>query len=216
MPTRRDVIVGLATLQFAPGALSGPASAIQCRPRYQGSVTAKWLRDGRDMELAEPFEFISKDCRRWPVPKGTKINGASIPQIFWSLIGGPYERQYRDASVIHDFYCVSRTRRSEDVHRVFHEAMLVSKVRSSLAWVMYQAVLNFGPAWTGPANDDPRCDVVTKTFDFERCAQNVGTEPIKRPPITQARIEQFIKQVEGQAEKRDILTLREAARALRS
>ena len=35
-------------------------------------------------------------------PKGSIINGASIPRPLWSIVGSPYTDDYRNASVVHD------------------------------------------------------------------------------------------------------------------
>ena len=43
--------------------------------------------------------------KTWTAPKGAKVDGASIPQLFWTPIGGPFEGKYRYASVIHDTEC---------------------------------------------------------------------------------------------------------------
>jgi Protein of unknown function (DUF1353) len=43
------------------------------------------------------------------VPAGAIVGGASIPQVFWSIIGGPFEDKYREASVIHDYYCEQKS-----------------------------------------------------------------------------------------------------------
>ena len=78
---------------------------------FNGDIVAKWLDDGRTMRLTEPFEYVGPDGRKWPVPTGTVVDGASIPQSFWSVIGGPFEGMYRKPSVVHDYYCGARTRK---------------------------------------------------------------------------------------------------------
>ena len=118
--------------------------------RFVGRIVAQWL-PAREMKLLEKFEYISSDGTRWPVPVGTVVDGASIPQAFWSLIGGPFEGLYREASVIHDCYCQVRTRADRVVHNMFNEAMLTSGVNSSKRLIMHQAVLRFGPRWSDPA-----------------------------------------------------------------
>lgn len=116
--------------------------------RYEGSLAATWNLDGRSMQLTDQFAFI--DCRelRWAVPGGARIDGASIPQFLWSITGSPYTGKYRDASVVHDFYCSVRSRPSDATHRMFHEAMIVSGVSSQRAAVMYAAVKYAGPRWS--------------------------------------------------------------------
>ena len=75
------------------------------RAQFKGEVVAKWLDDGRQMELMESFGFTDPSGQNWEVPKGAIVDGASIPKILWSIVGSPYTGQYRKASVIHDYYC---------------------------------------------------------------------------------------------------------------
>jgi hypothetical protein len=100
------------------------------------------------MELVDKFGFRDETGLDWMVPKGTRVDGASIPQALWSIVGSPFTGKYRDASVIHDYYCDARLRPWRDVHRVFYEAMIVSRVSDARAKVMYAAVYFAGPRWS--------------------------------------------------------------------
>jgi hypothetical protein len=62
-------------------------------------------------------------------------------------MGGPFEGRYRDASVVHDYYCKVRTTPSDDVHEMFYHAMLANGVDSIQAGLMYYAVKWYGPQW---------------------------------------------------------------------
>lgn len=121
--------------------------------RYEGAPPRlEWLGDGRSMRLTSPFAFIQAGGTPWPVPAGSVVDGASIPRVFWSLIGGPFEGRYRDASIVHDHFCVTRDRPWPQTHRVFYDAMICSGVAPLKAKVMYYAVYRFGPRWTlGPS-----------------------------------------------------------------
>ncbi|MEQ0314415.1 DUF1353 domain-containing protein [Klebsiella sp. GB_Kp051] len=107
----------------------------------------EWLDDGRSMQLKRPFGYISMNDREWNVPIDTIVDGASIPRVFWSLIGGPLEGPYRNASIVHDHFCDIRTQPWPDVHRMFHDAMLCSGVPYLKARIMFYAVYRFGPRW---------------------------------------------------------------------
>jgi hypothetical protein len=85
--------------------------------------------------------------KKWDAPKGVTVNGASIPQAFWSIIGGPWDGKYREASVIHDYYCDTRSEPWQDVHRTFYTAMRANGVEEVRAKMMYAAVYRFGPRW---------------------------------------------------------------------
>lgn len=184
-------------------------SAFAAAGRFKGRVVAEWLSDGRLMRLQEPFEYVDPSNRRWPVPADTTVDGASIPQVFWSLIGGPFEGLYRSASVIHDYYCVRRTRPFPQVHRVFYDGMLTSGVADPRAWLMYQAVANFGPRWPA-AKIDPRCEIVDENYDFEKCSQNARPPAVSQPRATRDDLLNFATSLEGKADPADLRTLRDA------
>jgi hypothetical protein len=114
---------------------------------YIGSVQAEWLDNGRDMRLLEPFGYVDPSGREWQAEAGAIVDGASIPQIAWSLVGGPFEGSYREASVIHDVACVKKNRSWQQSHMTFFTAMRASGVSSIQAKIMYAAVYHFGPRW---------------------------------------------------------------------
>jgi hypothetical protein len=144
----------LRRLFFAPLASTVIFFAILSAPQaqenfgaFQGELIVKALPGGRNLELTHPFSFIDPKGKLWAVPAGTVVDGASIPQAFWSVIGGPFEDKYRDASVIHDHFCDTKTDSWENVHLVFYNGMRARGVGSIKAKIMYAAVYNFGPRW---------------------------------------------------------------------
>lgn len=115
--------------------------------RFEGRVVTRWLDDGRDMALVETFAYVDPARVRWEAPAGSVVNGASIPRPFWSLIGGPFEGRFRNASVVHDVACVERVRPWQQVHRMFYDACRCGRVGAIKAKTMYYAVYHFGPRW---------------------------------------------------------------------
>ena len=118
--------------------------------RFQGTVATEWLDDGRRMRLLRDFRFLEPDSTEWIAPRDSSIDGASIPQVFWSFIGGPFEGRYRNASVVHDVACVVKTRPWRRVHRMFYLASRTGGVGVVNAKVMFGAVFLFGPHWPTP------------------------------------------------------------------
>lgn len=105
--------------------------------------------------LSNDYRFDDPNGLQWVAPAQTKVDGASIPQAFWSFFGGPFEGAYINASVIHDYYCVVKTRTAYDTHRNFYYGMRASGVESWKAKFMYWAVSTFGPSWTLQAQVTP-------------------------------------------------------------
>jgi len=130
------------------GACATPVPGGASNGKFVGQVVAQWLDDGRKMKLVEPFQYIDPTGLSWDAPIGSVVDGASIPQVAWSVIGGPSEGKYRNASVIHDVACEQRLRPWPDVHRNFYYGMLASGVDENLAKTMYAAVYHFGPRWS--------------------------------------------------------------------
>jgi hypothetical protein len=115
--------------------------------------------------LGRSFRFDDPNGLSWEVPSGTAVDGASIPRVFWALIGSPFTGRYLNASVIHDHYCVTRSRTAHDTHRMFYYGMRARGVPPAQAKTMYWSVATFGPEWTlergaeGPPTDMPAPDL---------------------------------------------------------
>jgi len=79
---------------------------------------------------------------------GYQTDGASVPEALWALYP-PFTGNYRQAAVIHDYYCDNKQRTWQDTHKVFYYAMRAANVDEKTAKIMYGAVYLFGPRW-GP------------------------------------------------------------------
>ncbi|WP_077342874.1 DUF1353 domain-containing protein [Pseudocolwellia agarivorans] len=97
--------------------------------------------------LLDNFSFTDPNGFKWEVPKNWEVDGASIPKLAWSFVGGPMSGKYIHASIIHDKYCDTKKRTSHDTHRNFYYGMKANGVSEAKASVMYWAVRTFGPSW---------------------------------------------------------------------
>ncbi len=114
---------------------------------FKGEVATEWLPNGRDMMLLEDFAYIDPTSKQWDAPANSVVDGASIPQPFWSFTGGPFSGKYREASVVHDVACQQKQESWQDVHLMFYYACRCGGVRETKAKVMYYAVYVGGPKW---------------------------------------------------------------------
>ena len=92
-------------------------------------------------ELGETFVYYTEDGEDTiEVPVGFISDGASIPRIFWTIIGSPWSGKYAKAAVIHDFLYVRQfyTRKKSDL--IFLEGMKVLGVSWWKRKAMYWAV----------------------------------------------------------------------------
>lgn len=115
--------------------------------KYLDDLIIKVLNDGRTVEIIGSYEYEDPNGKIWSVPDKYVVNGASIPQFLWSIVGGPYSGRYRNASVVHDYYCDVKSETWKDVHRMFYHAMRANNVPPTRAKLMYSAVYRFGPRW---------------------------------------------------------------------
>jgi hypothetical protein len=114
---------------------------------FVGTVKTEWIEPDRKMRLLDDFAYVDPTGVEWTAPKGSIVDGASIPQVLWSVVGSPYTGEYRNASVVHDVACVKRDRAWQDVHRMFYDACRAGGVGEEKAKLMYAAVYHFGPKW---------------------------------------------------------------------
>lgn len=124
---------------------------------FLGEVTTRWTTHAgpdRDMALLADFEFRDDDGKLWPAVAGHVIDGASIPQIFWSTFpGSPFIGEYRRAAALHDSLYIARFEENRaGADRAFYKAMRADGTGWFTASVMYAAVRIFGgAAWSGDA-----------------------------------------------------------------
>src|ERR1700681_3716877 len=117
---------------------------------YSGYVEARWENDGRTMTLLSELRYTDPNGEVWIAPAGSVVDGASIPRSLWSLMGGPFEGKYRNASVLHDVSYDQHNRPWQDCDRMFYNAMRCSGVSAAEAKTMYYALYKFGRHWKFP------------------------------------------------------------------
>jgi hypothetical protein len=112
----------------------------------------------RDFTVTKPVYFYSAkhfnpvtNTYLWKIPAGETMDGASIPQVAWSVMGGPYSGSYRLSAAIHDYLCatsgMSRQVSSKIVHELFAEMIYAEGVRGWKHFAMAKAVQLGGPKW---------------------------------------------------------------------
>ncbi len=134
-----------------------PTSGAYTKGEFMGSLAVRFesfpTGDGQTVELVQLIDkYGYKDSagKEWEVPAGEISDGASIPWALWSVVGGPFSGPYRNAAVVHDYYCNVRTRPYQEVHKMFYEAALKAGTSKGIAKLMYMAILADGPTWKTP------------------------------------------------------------------
>lgn len=127
----------------------------------------QFLEAERRMLLLKDVTYIDPSGTSWTSPQGYKTDGASIPQVFWSFVGGPFSGPYRDAAIIHDWYMETMERTSEDTHRVFYYANRASGLTEFEAKRLYLAVLVGGRKWgSGESGCYSACHTEPSTYSM--------------------------------------------------
>jgi Protein of unknown function (DUF1353) len=117
---------------------------------YNGEPVTKWNPDGRTMTLLTELRYTDPKGFVWVAPIGSVVDGASIPRYLWSIMGGPFEGKYRNASVLHDVAYGAKKRPWQDCDRMFYYAMRCSGVSAVEAKTMFYALYKFGHHWKFP------------------------------------------------------------------
>ena len=153
----RMALVGVAIAMLLPacGSNRGPAwTAVAVQSHkwgyYSGYPETRWDPDGRTMTLLNELRYTDPQGFVWIAPAGSKVDGASIPRSLWSLMGGPFEGRYRNASVLHDVAYEQKKRPASDCDRMFYNAMRCSGVSTVEAKTMYYSLCRFGHHWRFP------------------------------------------------------------------
>lgn len=162
-------------------------------------------------QLLADFGFRDPDGLVWPVPAGTKVDGASIPRPFWAAIGGPFDGNYLNASIVHDHFCRTRTRTATATHRCFYQGMRAQGVPEAKAKSMFWAVSAFGPDWVlageerAAAGPMPRVDLgdafrrQTADWRFEAIAAELEATDGERFPTGEGSVEATLDALEADA-----------------
>lgn len=115
--------------------------------RFAGTVETRWENDGVTMVLLNELRYTDPYGQVWVAPAGSRVDGASIPRAFWSIIGGPFEGKYRNASVLHDVAYEEQKVSPQEADLMFYNAMRCAGVGAATAKTMYYVLLRHGRHW---------------------------------------------------------------------
>lgn len=120
--------------------LSQPA----CRPCAK---RADWV------EFAADWFFVV-DGKQIIIPKGYYYNGASIPRVFWAIIGSPFEPDFWAGAGAHDFIYLTHIFTRPEADEILFQLIRQSGVGLGRARTIWGAVRACGyPAWTNNKQD---------------------------------------------------------------
>ena len=135
------------------------------------------------MILVTELRYTDPKGEVWVAPVGSVTDGASIPRYLWSIMGGPFEGQYRNAAVLHDVAYSEHNRPWQDCDRMFYYAMRCSGVNEVEAKTMFYALFKFGHHWKFPIRK-------AKPVKYEGQLVARGEEIPRAIPVDPAQINQ--------------------------
>ncbi len=182
----RSLVLFSAVLLTACGSGKSPgwtARATLVHPWgfFSGEPETRWNPDGRSMTLLSELRYADPHGLVWVAPAGSTVDGASIPRSLWSLMGGPFEGKYRNASVLHDAAYEQHDRPWQDCDRMFYNAMRCSGVGAVEAKTMFYALYRFGHHWKFPIKR-------AKAVKFEGAMVARGEEIPRAIPVNENEV----------------------------
>ena len=152
---------------------------------YVGDVETRWDSDGRTMTLLSELRYVDPNGEAWVAPAGSVVDGASIPRALWSVMGGPFEGKYRNASVLHDVSYDQHNRPWSECDRMFYNAMRCSGVGPIEAKTMFYSLYRFGRHWKFAVKRAKPVKVGGETV--ARAEEVPGASPVNSTEVNQAR-----------------------------
>lgn len=96
----------------------------------------------RDFEV-KLFDHIKERTYGFKIPKGYCFDGATIPRLFWRLIGAPTDNEFLVAALVHDVLCENHHYIMNDREfstEVFDALLQVSEVNKFTRFLMRNGV----------------------------------------------------------------------------
>jgi hypothetical protein len=86
-----------------------------------------------------PYAFMFEG-KEYVIPKGFEFDGASIPRVFWSVIGTPFAPQHLEAALIHDWLIAKMIGTDKQQNTKFKQVLKNHSVSNIKASTLYSAV----------------------------------------------------------------------------
>lgn len=92
------------------------------------------------------IDYLEPQTYAFEIPKDYTWDGASIPRLFWRLIGAKTDPRFLIPSMIHDVLCENHDYVDGDRYlatKVFDNLLKVSRVNPFKRWMIFHSVDNF-------------------------------------------------------------------------
>lgn len=99
-----------------------------------------------ELVLDEVLTFEDNTGRVWTAQPGQCSDGASIPRLFWSLLGHPLHGPFRRGAILHDAYYRNQPygRTRAEIDRLLYDCLIADGAGQVRARLVYTAVYTCG------------------------------------------------------------------------
>lgn len=111
-----------------------------------GSAAVLPFRNSKGQDRIRKINDPLRLGKIW-VPVGYVSDGASVPRLFWRVIGHPFSPLFIRPALIHDIRCEFKVGTPSDTHDQFLETLRREGVSRQRSAVMHRAVKHFGTTW---------------------------------------------------------------------
>ena len=124
----------------------GVRYALPSMTKAEKKAVAKYPFINKQELKVKLYDVESGDVYKFTIPKDYCWDGATVPRVFWRLIGSKTESKFLIPSMIHDVLCENHHYVDGDRYfadKVFERLLYVSGVSSFKRWMMFHSVDNF-------------------------------------------------------------------------
>ena len=123
---------------------------------FEGKVIVEWLDDPYvlNMRMLEELVFRPSDGKSWVVPVDAVVDGRSMPTLFVSLTGRPFNSAFRKTTLVYDYAAKSKQRSWDEAQAMFYEGALSEGVVPVEAKVIYMLLKATGLRWAERGDRD--------------------------------------------------------------
>jgi hypothetical protein len=116
---------------------------------FEGSVIVEWLDDPYvlKMRMVEELAFHQAGGKSWVVPVNAVVDGRSMPRLFVSLTGRPFNSAFRKTTLVYDYAAKSKQHSWDEAQSMFYEGALTEGVVPVEAKVIYMLLNATGLRW---------------------------------------------------------------------
>lgn len=94
--------------------------------------------------LVDDYSCVLPNGYSLTIKEGFVFDGASIPRLFWTLVGSPFTGSYARAALIHDALYQSEILSRKECDDIFYDVMYACGSNWITRYTLWAAVRTFG------------------------------------------------------------------------